>query len=254
MHVLRRVALGFAAHIVQLFGAHQRLIATALHRDRAKGREIDARFCHGEMERDVPSITTATRSLARSLKQFRSNRLQKPRWLSAAETGDLEFIQKRLREGQDIEVVGDWGRTALWTAVRFGQTGVVAQLLAAGAKPDVGDSGLDCMTPLHVAVWQGNLEATRQLLEARANPNLRNWSGRTALDLVSRCVVQNERLRQQLRHELRIHGGQPGARPPAPTARGSPTESPGSSPMSSPRSSEFDDDGDGRTSPPPSMA
>ena len=205
------------------------------------------------MERDVPSITTATRSLARSLKQFRSNRLQKPRWLSAAETGDLDFIQKRLGEGQDIEVAGDWGRTALWTAVRFGQTGVVAQLLAAGAKPDVGDSGLDCMTPLHVAVWQGNLEATRQLLEARANPNLRNWSGRTALDLVNRCVVQNERLRQQLRHELRIHGGQPGARPPAPTARGSPTESPGSSPMSSPRSSEFDDDGDGRMSPPPIM-
>ena len=114
VHVLRRVALGFAAHIVQLFGAHQRLIATALHRDRAKGREIDARFCHGEMERDVPSITTATRSLARSLKQFRSNRLQKPRWLQAAETGDVDFIQKRLREGQDIEVVGDWGRTALW--------------------------------------------------------------------------------------------------------------------------------------------
>ena len=83
------------------------------------------------MERDVPSITTATRSLARSLKQFRSNRLQKPRWLSAAEHGDLEFIQKRLREGQDIEVAGDWGRTALWTAVRFGQTGVVAQPMAA---------------------------------------------------------------------------------------------------------------------------
>jgi hypothetical protein len=71
---------------------------------------------------------------------------------------------------------------------------------------------------------------------------------------VSRCVVESERLRQQLRHELRIHGGQPGARPPVPTARGSPTESPGSSGMSSPRSSEFDDDGDGRTSPPPSMA
>jgi ankyrin repeat protein len=37
----------------------------------------------------------------------------------------------------------------------------VAELLAAGANPDLGDSGLDCMTPLHVVAWQGNVEAVR---------------------------------------------------------------------------------------------
>ena len=102
--------------------------------------------------------------LARALnayKVYRSKCRHTPRWLSSAKTGNLEFIQRRLREGQDVEVAGDWGRTALWMAARSGHTAIVAELLAAGANPDLGDSGLDCMTPLHVVAWQGNVEAVR---------------------------------------------------------------------------------------------
>ena len=84
--------------------------------DRAKGREIDARFVTAKW-RDVPHHD-CDQVLARSLKQFRSNRLQKPRWLSAAETGDLDFIQKRLRRGGTSSLLAI-GVAALWTAVRL---------------------------------------------------------------------------------------------------------------------------------------
>ena len=189
-----------------------------------------------------------TTALARAFTLHRSNRfhrLNKPRWLRAAQDGNLEFIKRRLREGQDVEAADDCGRTALWMAAGSGHTAIVVQLLAAGAKPDVWDSGIDCMTPLHVATWQGNVEIVRRLLEAHADPNLCNWSRCTPLDLVEDCVVQSELARENLRHELLRRGGRPGAKakasaPAAPT--GSPTASPCSSGMATPRPSQDDDD------------
>ena len=194
------------------------------------------------------------KALARAFTLYRSNRfhkLNKPRWLRASTTGNLEFIKRRLREGQDVEAADDYGRTALWMAARFGHTTIVAQLLAAGAKPNVWDCGLDGNTPLHVATWQGHAEVVRRLLKALADPNLCNWSGHTPLDLVEVCVVQSELNRDNLRHELRRHGGQPGpgAKPSGPAApKGPPTASPGnstgSSSMATPRPSQRDDGDD----------
>lgn len=224
-------------------------------------------------------------ALVRLFKTYRSNSMNKSRWLHAAKSGNLEFIEQRLREGQNIETAGAWGRTALWTAAQAGHTEIVERLLAAGANPgahharsvpcrhlarathaprmhvvctrhalpcmhtyhaDVGDSGLDSNTPLHVATWQGNIEAVRQLLMAHANPNLRNWNGRTPLDHVHVCVVQSQLHMQQLRDELRIHGGLSGSQQAGQAApAGSPTaSSPCSSSVASPRPSQHEDDDD----------
>ena len=65
----------------------------------------------------------------------RSNSMNKSRWLHAAKSGNLELIEQRLREGQNIETAGAWGRTALWTSAQAGHTEIVERLLAAGANP-----------------------------------------------------------------------------------------------------------------------
>ena len=153
------------------------------------------------MERDVPSIATATRSLARTLKQFRSNRLQKPRWLQAAETGDLEFIQKRLREGQDVEAADDLGRTALcgWPRGLATPQSWFNPWRQAPTRTFGSAGSIACRRPF---VWRRGKETLRScaLPEALADANLLcTWRRCTPLDLVEDCAVQSELARENCR-------------------------------------------------------
>jgi ankyrin repeat protein len=100
----------------------------------------------------------------------------------AARTGRTDAIAELVRAGADPELhdSGPNGWTPLLHAVHKNQLGSVQTLLAAGAKPDGrGDNGL---TPLMLAAAQGEPEIVEVLLQAGANPRLHGPIRWTALE------------------------------------------------------------------------
>jgi uncharacterized protein len=78
----------------------------------------------------------------------------------AAESGDLDMIKLLLERGANVNVQRKNGSVPLTSAVVFGHGAAVRYLLSKGAKPNVGDVGLNR------AVFQGNVEIVKALLEA----------------------------------------------------------------------------------------
>jgi ankyrin repeat protein len=67
-------------------------------------------------------------------------------------------------------VTGDYVPSKLMHAVRCGDIGTMKEAIATGADPNEIDDG---MTPLMFAIYRGDEEAVRLLLDSGANPNLR---------------------------------------------------------------------------------
>ena len=78
----------------------------------------------------------------------------------AAESGDVEMIKLLLERGANVNIQRKNGSVPLTSAVVFGHGTAVRYLLSKGAKPNVGDVGLNR------AVFQGNVEIVKALLEA----------------------------------------------------------------------------------------
>lgn len=76
------------------------------------------------------------------------------------------------------------GRTPLQDAVAAGHTTIMKRLIDAGVHADAHDMRGD--TPLILATKQDSVETSKTLLEAKADPNARDWSrGQTPLSLAS---------------------------------------------------------------------
>ena len=82
-----------------------------------------------------------------------------------------------------IDGVDATGSTALSWAVRCNDYDSVKQLLLCGSDPSHQDSY--GWTPLHVALFNGNVDVAHLLLAAKANPNLGDERGLTALHRAS---------------------------------------------------------------------
>ena len=126
-------------------------------------------------------------------------------YTTAANQGDLSFIDSYLAEGGEVDQRDGFGNTALYQAAKTGQLAVLERLLEAGADPGlkVGEQGdtallaaaastvdgdkmvaallhaganaeqsdISGVTPLWSAVEANNLDAARLLIDAGANPN-----------------------------------------------------------------------------------
>jgi uncharacterized protein len=80
----------------------------------------------------------------------------------AATSGDVQMLKLLLDRGAKVNVQRKDGRTPLGSAATWGHAGAVRYLLSKGANPNLGDSGLSR------AVFQGNVEIVKALLEAGA--------------------------------------------------------------------------------------
>lgn len=101
----------------------------------------------------------------------------------AAFFGHPAAAQLLLDRGAEVDALGrGWMTgTALHSAVARSHADVVRMLLAAGADPNVRQSGGG--TPLHAAAGNGDVASVDALLSAGADPSLAKEDGRTILDL-----------------------------------------------------------------------
>ena len=104
--------------------------------------------------------------------------------IEAALDGKVDIIEKALAQGYKPDTRDPESRTLLMYAAFNGQTAIVKKLLAGGAKPNyrhlvTGD------TPLIIAAKYNRSNIARVLIKNRANPNLVNKNGNSALALAT---------------------------------------------------------------------
>lgn len=91
-------------------------------------------------------------------------------FLLAAETGDLQALQRWLDAGVSPDTCEDSGWTALHTAASQGNRVMALMLLDAGAQPNA--ACLDGWTPVCEAAKHQQVEVLKQLLERGGRPDL----------------------------------------------------------------------------------
>ena len=105
--------------------------------------------------------------------------------MGAACSGNSRIVQQLLAHGARLDDVCERsGATALHDAAARQETDILRQLLAAGACPNAAETK-DGKTPLMCAVEKLNLPAVKLLLEYGAEPHTRNSRGETAALLLS---------------------------------------------------------------------
>ena len=118
----------------------------------------------------------------------------------ASEEGDLERVSALVlrppSERQLKAFAGPYGWTALAAATHADQRDVMRLLLKSQADPNLQDANGD-LVPLH---WASSPEATQLLLDAKADPGVRNRDGRTPLEQARRW--KQDEVAEVLQHHL----------------------------------------------------
>ena len=91
-------------------------------------------------------------------------------WFNAAKSGDEELLKLALKSGCDINAVDELKNTALHYAAKQADLNVMHFLIENGA--DLNATNEKLATPLHLT--EKNIDAIRILLEAGADPNLKD--------------------------------------------------------------------------------
>ncbi|MDT8376888.1 MAG: ankyrin repeat domain-containing protein [Mariprofundaceae bacterium] len=91
-------------------------------------------------------------------------------WFSAARSGDVESLKLVLESGSDVNAVDELKNTALHYAAKHAHLDVMRFLVEHGADLNATNDRLS--TPLHLT--EKNIDAIRLLLEAGADPNLKD--------------------------------------------------------------------------------
>jgi ankyrin repeat protein len=102
--------------------------------------------------------------------------------INAASQGRLDIAQFLLASGANVNATSHCGTTALSISALSGYADIMKLLIAAGANLDM-QKIEDGWTPLMGTLTFNQVETAQTLLEAGADPNIRNNDGKTALDL-----------------------------------------------------------------------
>ncbi|MFI7535712.1 ankyrin repeat domain-containing protein [Streptosporangium sp. NPDC049376] len=101
--------------------------------------------------------------------------------LEAVARGDVERVERLLRDGLGADPEAAGHSTALYAAAAGGRTAIVEALLAHGADPGRISGGEEEGLPLCAAAALGRVETVEALLRAGADPSAREEDGWTAL-------------------------------------------------------------------------
>jgi ankyrin repeat protein len=92
------------------------------------------------------------------------------KWFEAAKSGDEEALKQALESGVDVNAVDDLENRALHYAAKHAYLNVMRLLIESGSDLNAVNKLLS--TPLHLT--EKNVDAIRILLEAGADPNLKD--------------------------------------------------------------------------------
>ena len=97
--------------------------------------------------------------------------------------GDAKAVSEMLESGvvSDVNKMSPAGLTALHQSAIDGNLECARALVINGANVNCTDC--EAWTPLHAAAWQGHFEYVRFMLQAEADPTMKNEDGETAYDL-----------------------------------------------------------------------
>ena len=101
---------------------------------------------------------------------------------AAAQRGDVALVQELLAGGAPVNVFDEIGMTPLHYAAKEGHVPVLDLLLHAGAEVDARDPRVIGNTPLGEVAGHCSHEIAGRLLAAGADPTIRGWMQRSALD------------------------------------------------------------------------
>jgi ankyrin repeat protein len=113
--------------------------------------------------------------------EWRSPKDESPLMLAALK-GKLDLVRKLVARGADVNKTG-W--TPLHYAATGGQVAVIQLLLDENAYIDA--ESPNKTTPLMMAAYYGSIQAVKALLDAGADPTLRNELGLSAVEFAQRA-------------------------------------------------------------------
>ena len=90
-----------------------------------------------------------------------------------------EDLRRLIKEGHNVNIIGEYGTTPLIEAARRGHVQVVEELIRAGANVNVKNKYQ--WTALHCASYRGHWSVVKRLCAAGADVNLQDQWGRTSL-------------------------------------------------------------------------
>lgn len=100
----------------------------------------------------------------------------------AAADGDASTVERLLKEGVAPSGFDELGLTALHYASRDEHLAVVTLLIAHGADVNAHDTATISNTPICEIAATCSLRMAKLLIDAGANPTIRGWMQRNALD------------------------------------------------------------------------
>jgi len=103
--------------------------------------------------------------------------------LFAAAQGYPRIVRMLLEAGANPEICNLRGITPLIYGARYGNLDVCKNLLEFGADVDAPDQGIEGITALMWASFNGNIGLVRTLLKTKANPLIKSRRDQTALDM-----------------------------------------------------------------------
>jgi ankyrin repeat protein len=101
---------------------------------------------------------------------------------AAAINGDVATIDALIAAGAEVDARSDGGYTPFYIAAQNGHVAAMKRLLEKGADVNAKNSLTD-QTPLMAAVYNTGPESVQTLVDAKADLNAVDYSGRSALDM-----------------------------------------------------------------------
>ena len=110
------------------------------------------------------------------------------------------LVEVLISKGVDVKARDTAGSTPLHDAAAAGHREVAELLIAKGADINAKTTNEDVTTPLHSAAFAGHKEMVELLIARGADANIRDYRGRTALDLAE------QQRHTEIAEMLRKHG------------------------------------------------
>ncbi|MFC5499898.1 ankyrin repeat domain-containing protein [Caenimonas terrae] len=160
-------------------GTVQSLLSRGFDANTLDPRGLHALFI--AVQEPSPKVADVMMRWPKTNVEFRNSKDESPLMIAALK-GELELARKLVERGADVNKTG-------WTPLHYAATNahldVMTMLLDNYAYIDA--ESPNKTTPLMMAAQYGNADAVKLLLEAGADPRLKNQLGLTAIDFATRA-------------------------------------------------------------------